>query len=353
MATISDITDIAIGANPKRSESSAGKSKGGLMRYPMDLIDSASDYFQIDIIKYEQSGNDPANGIFGTKTETFNGPFANIDDAITTTTEGGIEGLFDGGIDTGNVRQISNTLKGKPSSETIILPVPSSIEDNNGVKWGEDMLNDLAAWGLAKIGGAINANTPEEMLKQAKDTITEAYNSKDSSRGTQAINYLKTTAAATAANALNANVTTAGLLARTTGQVVNQNVELLFNGVQLRTFNFAWDLVPRHSKESNVIKDIIKTLKVRMSPKLSGGKTGFLNSPDLFRISYKTGGKDHKFLNSFKTCALKNMSVNYTGSGTYATYEDGTPVHMQLNLTFTELNPIYSEDHKDTPGVGY
>jgi len=350
---ISAITDLASKANPKRSEKSAGKSKGGMMRYPMDIIDSATDYFQIDILKYEQTGNNPNAGVFGTEVETFNGPFANLDDAITTTTEGGIKGLFDGGIDTGNVRQVSNVLKGKPSSETIILPIPSNIEDNNGVKWGEDQLNDLAAWGLAKIGGAINAKTPTDMLKQGQEALTEAFNAPGSARGTQAINYLKTTAAATAANALNANVTTAGLLARTTGQIVNQNVELLFNGVQLRTFNFTWDLVPRHSKEADVIKDILKTLKVRMSPKLSGGKTGFLNSPDLFRIAYKTGGTDHKFLNSFKTCALKSMNVNYTGSGTYATYEDGTPVHMQLTLQFTELNPIYSEDHKDTPGVGY
>ena len=48
--------------------------------------------------------------------------------------------------------------------------------------------------------------------------------------------------------------------------------------------------------------------------------------------------------------------MNYTGSGTYATYDDGTPVHMKLNLTFQELNPIYNEDYEDAnagKGVGY
>ena len=59
-------------------------------------------------------------------------------------------------------------------------------------------------------------------------------------------------------------------------------------------------------------------------------------------------------LNRFKTCALTNMSVNYTGSGTYATYDDGTPVHMKLDLSFKELNPIYREDHEAvTDAVGY
>ena len=65
------------------------------------------------------------------------------------------------------------------------------------------------------------------------------------------------------------------------------------------------------------------------------------------------GGQLHPFLNSFKTCELKNVAVTYTGSGTYATYEDGTPVHMKLDLAFTELNPIYAEDHDTVGGVGY
>ena len=43
----------------------------------------------------------------------------------------------------------------------------------------------------------------------------------------------------------------------------------------------------------------------------------------------------------------------YTGGGTYATYEDGTPVHMKMDLSFTELNPIYAEDHDNVGGVGY
>ena len=44
------------------------------------------------------------------------------------------------------------------------------------------------------------------------------------------------------------------------------------------------------------------------------------------------------------------MAVNYTGSGTYATYDDTTPVHMQLSLQFQELNPVYSEDYDKEEG---
>jgi len=47
---------------------------------------------------------------------------------------------------------------------------------------------------------------------------------------------------------------------------------------------------------------------------------------------------------------LNTMSVNYTGSGTYATYSDATPVHMVMTLTFQELTPIYREDYVESNG---
>ena len=59
--------------------------------------------------------------------------------------------------------------------------------------------------------------------------------------------------------------------------------------------------------------------------------------------------------NKFKQCFLQDVGVNYTGDGTYATYHVGTPVSMQMDLTFKELEPIYDSDYKndDKIGVGY
>jgi len=69
------------------------------------------------------------------------------------------------------------------------------------------------------------------------------------------------------------------------------------------------------------------------------------------------GDQEHSFLNKFKLCALTNMSVNYTGDGVHATYYDGTPISMQMDLSFSELTPIYNEDYDEydskEEGVGY
>ena len=60
--------------------------------------------------------------------------------------------------------------------------------------------------------------------------------------------------------------------------------------------------------------------------------------------------------NSDSFTDLTGMSVNYTNAGTYASYEDGSPVSIRLNMTFKELNPIYSEDYDgmgESDGVGF
>ena len=295
---------------------------GKLMRYPTDMIDSSMDYFKIEILKNIKQG----------------GGFGNIS-SLAGRTRGA------------RAAQISDQYANEGARKTIILPIPGNIQDNNGAQWGENKLNDFAAAALGIVGSVVESDN----LKDIPGNVTKKMNELQSGGGgSDVANYAKMVAATTAVNALGANVTIGGLLARSSGQVINQNLEMVFGGVTIRSFNFGWDLVPRSREEAYVVKSIIKNLKIHSAAKLDNDGMGFLNAPDIFRIGYYKGGKPHPFLNRFKTCALTNMSVNYTGSGTYATYDDGTPVHMKLDISFKELNPIYREDHEAiTDAVGF
>ncbi len=88
-----------------------------------------------------------------------------------------------------------------------------------------------------------------------------------------------------------------------------------------------------------------------MVPKLTGKNNSssvdnlFLRSPSIFELTYKSRNIKNPFLNSFKQCFLTDMSVNYTGVGTYTVYNDSTPVSMVLELGFKELEPIYDQDY--------
>ena len=292
-----------------------------LMRYPSDIIDASTDYFKIEILKNIKTGK------LGTET------------------------LSQLGTGSNRAAQISDQYTDKPASKTIILPIPGNIQDNNGAQWGENKLNDFSAAITKGIGNMINSDTVGDALKSPVKDVQSLFKDQGSA-GSDVANYAKMVAATTAANALGANVTLGGLLSRSSGQVVNQNLEMVFNGVTIRSFNFGFDLTPRSKSEAGIVKSIIKTLKVHSAAKLNNDGMGFLNAPDIFRIGYYKGGSPHPFLNRFKTCALTNMSTNYTGSGTYATYEDGTPVHMKLDISFKELNPIYREDHEEVESVG-
>lgn len=293
------------------------------LRYPISQIKDDTDYLQIKVVKYQAPG--------------FN---------------------IGGDSEDNNFRQptSSDTLAANIETPiaTIFLPIPENIQDSNAVNWGDDSLNGLAA---RAIGSAIRVIGDDgNIIDATKRLATEA-----ASFAGDAMNIPGTVRNSfIAAKAVGAftNVNAQGVITRQTGQVLNPNMELLFNNVTLRSFNFQFDLAPRNQKESRVIKNIIRTFKRSMNAKKTGTGSGglFIASPDVFQLSYKTGGNDHKFLNKFKPMALLNMAVNYTGSGTYATYDDTTPVHMQLSLQFQELNPVYAEEYNqltEEDGVGF
>ena len=42
---------------------------------------------------------------------------------------------------------------------------------------------------------------------------------------------------------------------------------------------------------------------------------------------------------------MTGFSVDYTPTGNYATYSDGTPVQYQMSMSFKELEPIFNDEY--------
>ena len=68
-----------------------------------------------------------------------------------------------------------------------------------------------------------------------------------------------------------------------------------------------------------------------------------------FQLEYVSGQKNHPFLNKFKLCSLTDMAVNYTASGTYATYEDRNSDSYSSSMYVQRDQSIYAEDY-EPPG---
>ena len=217
---------------------------------------------------------------------------------------------------------------------TVVLPIQPAITDLNTVEWGSDSMNapELIAASLALntiLGG------PEAATK----SITEIMDL-IGGKGNKDIQTLVATSLAGAAAG------TKGLLTRITGGIVNPNMELLFTGPQLRTFQLNFSLSSREPKESNNIRNIIRFFKQGMSVKRSTTDL-FLQSPHTFQIKYIYGksGEDHPWINRIKECALTACSVNYTPAGSYATFIDGAMTSYEIGLQFSELEAIYDDDY--------
>ena len=251
----------------------------------------------------------------------------------------------------------SDRQKGADAIYYITLPIPQDVNDSNVVTWGDDNMNIFQ---IAAVDAAASIlGDTKQSFENAKALLDAGIGRTIGAQlGEDTGRAITRSIAGAAIDKLGANIRPNSVLGRSTGMILNSNLELLFSGVTLRTFPFSINFSPRNSDESKEVLSIIKALKSSMAAKknASQGQGGiFLRAPDVFQLRYLYQGKtDHPFLNRIKDCALTAMTVNYTNSGTFATYEDGTPVSIRMNLTFKELNPIYFEDYQgNVGGVGY
>lgn len=225
----------------------------------------------------------------------------------------------------------SDRPKGRKIIGSIVLPIPAGIGDQTNVNWGPNSMN-VGQMAAAGIGMELLGDSKE---KGAIDGTIDAL----SSNNPEVKEAIKSALVA-AATGGNPNA----LLGRTTGNILNPNMELLFNAPALRPFNFNFLLSPRNTRESRTIVKILRFFKQGMAPIRSESNL-FLKSPHTFQMQYlHRGSRDHKFLNKFKECALQSLGVNYTPNNNYSVYEDGSMQAYQMNMTFTEIEPVFNDE---------
>ena len=290
---------------------------------------------------------------------------------ITEALEGG---NFIGQINMGSgmdARYKAGTFGDKQNTKTkfyVELPIPNELSDSQSVTWDANKMNafEVVAGSLA-ISLMKDPNYTAEAVQKVINAARSSATAADFGiEGNNTVaGAVRAALAGLGLQAFGSNVTPNTMISRATGQILNNNTELLFNGVNLRTFTFNVTFAVRSKDESERVKKIIRSFKTSMAPKAgeeyipgSGNFKGsggiFLNAPDIFLIQYLKAGEEHPFLHKFKPCALTQLNVNYTGANVYSTYEDGTPTLIKMQMAFSEMNPIYAEDYtKAGDGVGY
>ena len=284
---------------PSGSGQSTAREQFGNHTYPLDLGSSGQDVIKFSMIKYQPRGFSGFTA--GTRGEPGKGD--------------------------------------RTSIGTVMLPIQGGIKDTNAVQYGSENMNPFD---IAKANIALSTILKGgEGLSQSVGEIIKQVQNNGNALGT----------AIGVAFAAAASGTGGQLLTRSTGAIVNPNLELLFKGPTLRPFSFAFKLSARSDDEAKEIRKIIRFFKQGSAP-ITTPSNLFLKSPHTFKIQYLLRGEnsDHPFIGQIKECALTSFSVDYTPEGNYATFSDGAMVSYQIIMSFQELEPVFNNDYTELDG---
>ena len=317
-------------------------SDRALLKYPRDILDMKQDTLQIVMYNYK----------------------APLGDVFVQRDDKGNQIKIDPGAIINQGLERNTALK--KYIGTVILPIPSGIQDNNAISWGDNTMNSMTAGitaaaiknptaplvqqgvtGLASLLGPAFAgvNLPQQSINNIAAMIGSDVSPDNPMFKTSVISLLLKNAGV--------EIPPETILARGAGIVPNSNLELLFQGPTLRSFGFTWRMSPRSADEARNVKRIIRFFKqgsaARKISNMSGTRanTLFLGTPNVFKLSYKTGNEEISGLNKFKICALINMSVVYAPDGQWAAYDEGQPVSLTMSLNFQEIEPVYESDYQE------
>jgi hypothetical protein len=264
---------------------------------------------------------------------------------------------------TDRANTISTTVAGFSSIE---LPFPRQLQDNISLRINafereavtEAVVNAVTATGV----GAGNLGDLRGQLSAAAGDISRVI--QDAGRGLAAGGTAGATAAIGDALTRFAGIEQAqagraaayllrntigklgGDIARTidmvTGATVNPKEALAFEGVDMRSFNFAWELYPSNQAETETIDRIIKLLKRNALPATQDLIPGvfeqtFLTYPSTVEI--RLLGVNGKYFPKFKPCMMKDVNVSYeNAAGTVPIMQGGVPGSVSLGLTLQEMS---------------
>lgn len=267
------------------------------------------------------------------------------------------KGDSDGNIDQGLVKSI---VKGLPRGSNIDkyhglvkLPIPNELQMSNGISWGDESANAFttaAFIGAANVASDVGLD-PWALGAKGVGTAKNLFGEIGKGDNPEFKQLASAFGAQFALGSLGINVDPGQMITRATGKAINPNLELLFNGPKLRNFSFNFLFAPNDRYEASEVRKIQKFLKRCMAPSRNSGNRLFIDSPDVFRIRFRSDTQRIGGVGMMKICAMTKCAINYTPENLWMTYNDpdagAMPVRSNMTCDFTELTPIFQDHYED------
>ena len=131
----------------------------------------------------------------------------------------------------------------------------------------------------------------------------------------------------------------------------NSHMALVYKGPNtFRQHTFAFKFFPKNSAESTTVRTIIEEFRFGTLPRMSGGNgtitDPFFKSPRHHTINFYKGGNgvsgrpgqtQNSKLFTIGKSVITNMTVNYDPQSVVSFHPDGSPVAIDMTLTFQEI----------------
>lgn len=229
----------------------------------------------------------------------------------------------------------TTTREKKRLKSAIALHMPNNLNIKYTVGWTEE---DTAGAEMASIlgedGMAMLKSLGDTKLSSMKDIPSEAGKFFDSDSAKKSGTDIKSMAASLGL----ANAPGGAYMSARTGLAANPRKEMVFKGVDFRTFSFDYSFFPRSEQEANNIEKIIQTFKFHMHPEFKDANSFLYLYPSEFDISYYTRDGENEHIHKHTSCVLTDLSINYTPNGNFNTFSNGMPTQINMSLTFKELS---------------
>lgn len=272
---------------------------------------------------------------------------------------------------------ISTTIGGFGSVE---LPFPKQLSDNTSVRINafereaitEAIVNTLVGRGLGT--GSRLGDAPQAIFDAGSQIAGAIQRAGASMANPEGRSGVMTEITGTLQNVLNVDQAEAGRaaaylmrntigklggdIARTidlvTGATVNPKEALAFEGIDLKSHSFSWELYPSNRTETDTIDKIVKTFKRNALPETQDLVPGvfeqtFLKYPSTVEI--KLIGTNPEFFPRYKPCMIKSVNVSYeNAAGTVPIMQGGVPGSVNLSVELQEMSAHTRDDVEQTVG---
>jgi hypothetical protein len=283
------------------------------LQYPRDLQSATRGHVvnfainEINPLRYEQFKNETIKTVGKAGDATQEG----IKRAKESVESGGTQGAIDLGADAlkntfgkledgSFTKELNLVLRNrtKTSTKSISLYMPDTLNFTYAASYGQtDLLT--AASSVPLVGGVVSA-------------VTQALNNP-----------------------------AARLLLKGSGYALNPNQQVLFDGIDFRTYQLAFTFTPYSKQEAATVAAIIKMFKSHAAPRLVEGSGGgmFFVPPSTFTPTFRFRGQINKNINQVTESVITNINVDYAPQG-FSAHTDGAPVQTTLTIEFRELELI-------------